>query len=106
MIDQSRVDDRGRTSSAANASPYRPSRAFTREPGVSLTRYRNRVRAARALDRLETGEPDLAADLGFADRSHLCRTVVASRRCRTLLVEPVTSSRTSWWRTSAGTRVR
>jgi AraC-like DNA-binding protein len=59
-------------------SPYRLSRAFTRELGVSLTRYRNRVRIAHALDRLEAGEPSLAtlaADLGFADQAHLCRTV-------------------------------
>lgn len=60
------------------ASPYRLSRAFTRELGVPLTRYRNRVRVARALDRLEQGEPSLAtlaADLGFADQSHLTRTL-------------------------------
>lgn len=59
-------------------SPYRLSRAFTRELGVSLTRYRNRVRVTRALDRLAAGEPrlaGLAADLGFADQAHLCRTV-------------------------------
>jgi AraC-like DNA-binding protein len=59
-------------------SPYRLSRAFTRELGVSLTRYRNRVRVARALDRLEAGETRLAilaADLGFADQAHLCRTM-------------------------------
>ncbi|MFI0718264.1 helix-turn-helix domain-containing protein [Streptomyces sp. NPDC021224] len=61
-----------------DVSPYRLSRAFTRELGVSLTRYRNRVRVARALDRLEQGEPSLAvlaADLGFADQSHLTRTL-------------------------------
>ncbi|MEV6906520.1 AraC family transcriptional regulator [Amycolatopsis sp. NPDC051071] len=60
------------------ASPYRLSRAFTRELGVSLTRYRNRIRVTRALDRLEAGEPSiavLAADLGFADQAHLCRTL-------------------------------
>jgi AraC-like DNA-binding protein len=59
-------------------SPYRLSRAFTRELGVSLTRYRNRVRLGRALDRLEAGEPSLAAlaaDLGFADQAHLSRTM-------------------------------
>ncbi|MGW4828880.1 helix-turn-helix domain-containing protein [Amycolatopsis japonica] len=59
-------------------SPYRLSRAFTRELGVSLTHYRNRVRVARALDRLEAGEPSLAtlaADLRFSDQAHLCRTV-------------------------------
>jgi AraC-like DNA-binding protein len=59
-------------------SPYRLSRAFTRELGVSLTRYRNRVRIGRALDRLQNGESSLgvlAADLGFADQAHLCRTM-------------------------------
>jgi AraC-like DNA-binding protein len=59
-------------------SPYRLSRAFTREVGVSLTHYRNRVRVSHALDRLEQGETNLAtlaADLGFADQSHLTRTL-------------------------------
>jgi AraC-like DNA-binding protein len=59
-------------------SPFRLSRAFTREMGVSITHYRNRVRVARALDRLEHGDNNLAllaADLGFADQGHLCRTV-------------------------------
>ena len=59
-------------------SPYRLSRAFTRELGVPLTRYRNRLRVTRALDRLEAGETHLgalAADLGFADQAHLTRTV-------------------------------
>lgn len=59
-------------------SPYRLSRAFPRELGVSLTRYRNRVRVGRALDRLEAGEHQLAtlaAELGFADQAHLTRTV-------------------------------
>jgi AraC-like DNA-binding protein len=61
-----------------DVSPYRLSRVFTREMGVSLTRYRNRVRVAHALDRIEAGEPSLAvlaADLGFADQAHLCRTM-------------------------------
>ena len=65
---------------ALGVSPYRLSRAFTRELGVSLTRYRNRVRVGRVLDRLERGERRLAvlaADLGFADQAHLCRTVRA-----------------------------
>ncbi|MEE4491418.1 helix-turn-helix domain-containing protein [Streptomyces sp. BE230] len=59
-------------------SPYRLSRSFTRELGVSLTRYRNRVRVGRALDRLDAGEDSLAAlaaDLGFSDQAHLCRTM-------------------------------
>jgi len=59
-------------------SPYRLSRAFSREMGVSVTHYRNRVRVGWALDRLSAGEIDgarLAADLGFADQAHLCRTI-------------------------------
>jgi AraC-like DNA-binding protein len=61
-------------------SPYRLSRAFTRELGVSLTRYRNRLRVGVVLERLARGEQHLArlaADLGFADQAHLCRTVRA-----------------------------
>jgi AraC-like DNA-binding protein len=61
-------------------SPYRLSRAFTRELGVSLTRYRNRVRLGRALQRIEEGEPNLAAlaaELGFADQAHLTRMMSA-----------------------------
>jgi AraC-like DNA-binding protein len=58
-------------------SPYRLSRAFPREIGVSVTRYRNRVRVGRAMRRLQQGERNLAllaADLGFADQAHLTRT--------------------------------
>jgi hypothetical protein len=45
--------------------------------GVSLTHYRNRVRVAHALDRLEAGEPSLAtltADLGAVKSAHLHAT--------------------------------
>ncbi|WP_231499961.1 helix-turn-helix domain-containing protein [Saccharothrix sp. NRRL B-16314] len=59
-------------------SPYRLSRAFSSEVGVSLTRFRNRVRVGQAVERLEAGEEDLAgmaADLGFADQAHMTRTV-------------------------------
>ncbi|HTJ31946.1 MAG TPA: AraC family transcriptional regulator [Dactylosporangium sp.] len=61
-----------------DVSPFRLSRAFSRHLGVSLTRYRNRVRVERALDRLEGGADNLAAlaaDLGFTDQAHLCRTM-------------------------------
>ncbi|MFC0110411.1 helix-turn-helix domain-containing protein [Kibdelosporangium aridum] len=61
-------------------SPYRLSRAFPRELGVSVTQYRNRVRVAKALDRIAEGERDLAglaADLGFADQAHLSRVLKA-----------------------------
>ncbi|WP_199433836.1 helix-turn-helix domain-containing protein [Qaidamihabitans albus] len=59
-------------------SPYRLSRAFPRQLGVSLTRYRNRVRVGAVIERLSAGETNLAAlaaNLGFADQAHLTRTV-------------------------------
>jgi AraC-like DNA-binding protein len=59
-------------------SPYHLSRTFSVHTGVSLTRYRNRVRVSRALHRLHQGEDDLArlaVELGFADQAHLSRTV-------------------------------
>ena len=61
-------------------SPYRLSRSFSVHMGVSVTHYRNRVRVGRALDRIAGGEENLAilaADLGFADQAHLCRTLRA-----------------------------
>jgi AraC-like DNA-binding protein len=60
------------------ASPHHLSRVFQQETGATLTRFRNRLRTRRALERLAAGEPDLArlaADLGFADHAHLTRTL-------------------------------
>ncbi|OMC44436.1 hypothetical protein A5745_16575 [Mycobacterium sp. IS-2888] len=62
------------------ASPYRLSRAFPRELGVTLTGYRNRVRVGRALEWLQADTStvaDIAAGLGFADQAHLTRVVRA-----------------------------
>jgi transcriptional regulator GlxA family with amidase domain len=59
-------------------SPYRLSRAFPRELGVSLTRYRNRVRVGRGLERLQHDAAplaEIAAALGFADQAHFTRVV-------------------------------
>lgn len=61
-----------------NTSPYRLSRAFPRQLGISLTRYRNRVRVGRALAQLQVGTAalaDVAADLGFADQAHFSRVM-------------------------------
>ncbi|QQZ16000.1 helix-turn-helix transcriptional regulator [Rhodococcus sp. 21391] len=61
-------------------SPFALSRAFSAVMGVSLTRYRNRVRVGRALERIENGDRDLAglaADLGFSDQAHTTRTIGA-----------------------------
>ncbi|WP_029107660.1 AraC family transcriptional regulator [Mycobacterium sp. URHD0025] len=63
---------------ALGVSAYRLSRSFSNELGISVTRYRNRVRVGKALDLLQRGEStmaDVAAGLGFADQAHLCRTV-------------------------------
>jgi AraC-like DNA-binding protein len=60
------------------ASPYRLSRLFPRVLGVSVTKYRNRVRVGWALDQLgrdQAGIAGVAASLGFADQAHLTRTV-------------------------------
>jgi AraC-like DNA-binding protein len=60
------------------ASPHYISRLFRQQTGETLTRFRNRLRVRRALDRIEAGEDNLArlaAELGFSDHAHLTRTV-------------------------------
>jgi len=59
-------------------SPHHLSRIFRSATGDTIARHRMRLRARSALERLAGGERDLArlaADLGFADQSHLCRVV-------------------------------
>ncbi len=59
-------------------SPHHLSRIFRTETGHTISRHRMRLRARGALEQLAGGERDLArlaADLGFADQSHLCRVV-------------------------------
>jgi AraC-like DNA-binding protein len=59
-------------------SRFHVSRIFSLSTGTTLTRHRNRIRVALALDRLAQGEPNLArlaADLGFVDQSHMVRVV-------------------------------
>jgi AraC-like DNA-binding protein len=59
-------------------SPHHLSRIFRAATGHTISRHRMRLRARAALERLAGGERDLArlaADLGFADQSHLCRVV-------------------------------
>ena len=77
-------------------SPHHLSRVFRAETGVTLSRYRNRLRVLHALEAIEAGEPDLAAlaaRLGFADHAHLTRTMRqqcghAPRDLRRLLAGP------------------
>jgi AraC-like DNA-binding protein len=69
-----------RLARAVGSSPHHLSRVFSAETGQTLSAYRNRLRVALALGRLEAGERDLAglaADLGFADHAHLTRVTRA-----------------------------
>ncbi|HEY5343790.1 MAG TPA: helix-turn-helix transcriptional regulator [Solirubrobacteraceae bacterium] len=59
-------------------SPHHLSRMFSAATGHTISRHRMRLRARSALEQLAGGERDLArlaADLGFADQSHLCRVL-------------------------------
>ena len=52
-------------------------RVFRGETGLSLGRYRRRLRVRAAVERLDEGETDLttlALDLGFYDHAHFTRT--------------------------------
>jgi transcriptional regulator GlxA family with amidase domain len=58
---------------AVHASPFHLTRLFTRWAGISLVRYRNRLRLRRGLDLLAESPRDLTAvalAAGFADHSH------------------------------------
>jgi AraC-like DNA-binding protein len=61
-------------------SPHHLSRSFRAITGHTISRHRMRLRARAALERLAEGDHNLtrlAADLGFADHSHLCRVLRA-----------------------------
>jgi AraC-like DNA-binding protein len=59
-------------------SPHHLSRIFRAATGHTISRHRIRLRARAALERFAEGERDLArvaAELGFADQSHLSRVL-------------------------------
>ncbi|MGH3379849.1 MAG: helix-turn-helix domain-containing protein [Actinoallomurus sp.] len=61
-----------------DTSPSHLSRTFRHHVGMTVSRYRNRVRVSRSLSRIEDGDGDLAAlaaDLGFSDQAHLSRVI-------------------------------
>jgi AraC-like DNA-binding protein len=63
---------------ALSVSPHHLSRVFSAHVGHTIARHRMRLRARGALERLSGGERDLArlaAELGFADQSHLTRVL-------------------------------
>ncbi|MFL5828757.1 MAG: helix-turn-helix domain-containing protein [Solirubrobacteraceae bacterium] len=64
-------------------SPHHLSTIFRQATGVTLARHRIRLRVRAALERLAGGDHDLsrlAAELGFADQSHLTRCIRAETR--------------------------
>jgi AraC-like DNA-binding protein len=64
-------------------SPHHLSRIFSSATGTTVSRHRVRLRVRAAMERLAGGEGDLArlaAELGFADQSHLCRAVRSETR--------------------------
>lgn len=66
----------GDLAAGAGLSTYHVSRVFRRTTGLTISAYRARLRARRALDLLMAGERDLAAlaiATGYADQSHLTR---------------------------------
>jgi len=63
---------------ALAVSPHHLSRTFSASTGHTIARHRMGLRVRGVLNRLADGERDLArvaADVGFADHSHLCRVV-------------------------------
>ncbi|WP_063713761.1 helix-turn-helix domain-containing protein [Amycolatopsis nigrescens] len=77
------ADEPGGTSLVALAhlletSPSHLSRTFRHHVGMTISRYRNRVRISRALQRIDEGETNLAGltfALGFSDQAHFTRTM-------------------------------
>ena len=62
----------------AEPAGYRPSRVFHEVIGVTIAQYRTRLRVHAVLERLDAGDEDLAAvaaTTGFADHSHMTRTL-------------------------------
>jgi AraC-like DNA-binding protein len=65
---------------AVGSSPFHLSRVFREITEMTLSQYRMRLRVHHALDRIAEGDEDLASvakAAGFADHSHMTRTVVA-----------------------------
>lgn len=80
IADPAGVDFRA-LAQALGHTRFHISRVFSRVAGTTLSKFRNRVRVAIALERLADGHDNLAvlaADLGFADQSHFSRVVRAN----------------------------
>ncbi len=65
---------------AVAVSPFHLTKVFRRVTGMTISQYRARLRVHAALERISGGDEDLsriAASTGFADHSHMTRSIVA-----------------------------
>jgi AraC-like DNA-binding protein len=70
----------GELAAGLGCSPSHVCRVFSQRVGMSMSRFRNRLRVANAISRLEQGDVQLASlanQLGFADQAHMTRVVRA-----------------------------
>ncbi|GAA4627953.1 helix-turn-helix transcriptional regulator [Actinoallomurus vinaceus] len=80
LADAPESADLVRLARALRVSPSHLSRTFHSHVGMTVSRYRNRIRISRVLAHFEEGETDLARlalTVGFADQAHLSRAVRA-----------------------------
>lgn len=78
LSDERESADLIRLARLLKTSPSHLSRTFQHHSGMSISRYRNRVRVSRAMQYLEEGASDLAnlaITLGFNDQAHFTRTM-------------------------------
>ena len=82
---------------SVGCSPFHLSRVFREITGMTIPQYRRQLRVHEAVMQIAAGATDLAAiaaTVGFADHSHMTRSIVAQfgttpSRLRELLREPV-----------------
>ena len=82
---------------AVGCSPFHLSRVFGEITGMTIPQYRRQLRVHEAVTQIAAGATDLAAiaaTVGFADHSHMTRSIVAQfgatpSRLRELLRAPV-----------------
>ena len=89
---------------AVGCSPFHLSRVFREITGMTIPQYRRQLRVHEAVGYIAAGARDLAgiaAAVGFADHSHMTRSIVAQfgttpSRLRELLREPIDPAPVRW----------
>lgn len=76
LADEAEVTGLVELSRLLGVTPAHLSRTFRHHIGMTVSRYRNRLRVSRALQQIDAGEDDLsglAHRLGFSDQAHFSR---------------------------------